>query len=54
MLFTLLVQPFSPVDPLPLMESSRLYLTPFQALATGMLGAFFISRDEDDDDEDGK
>ncbi len=53
LLFTLLIQPVSPLEPLALMEGSRLYLTPFQGLATGMLGAFFISRDEDDEDEDG-
>ena len=50
-LFTILAQPFSPLEPLALMEGSRLYLTPCQGLATGMLGAFFISRDEEDEDE---
>ncbi|HET9068972.1 MAG TPA: hypothetical protein VFN28_10030 [Amaricoccus sp.] len=43
LLFTILVQPFATLAPLALMDGSKLYLGPFQGLATGMLAAFFMS-----------
>ncbi len=47
LLFTVLVQPFARLDPLDLMESSKLYLGPFQGLATGLLAVFFMSASDD-------
>ena len=46
LLFTVLIQPYASQDPLALMDSSKLYLGPFQGLATGMLAAFFVSGSE--------
>lgn len=43
-LATILAQPLSTRTPLELMQDSTLYLTPFQGLATGLLGAFFIKK----------
>ena len=47
LLLTILIQPFASQAPLTLMESSKNLLTPFQGLATGMLGAFFVSGTDD-------
>lgn len=47
LLFTVLVQPVAHADPLTLMDSSKLYLGPFQGLATGMLAAFFMSASDE-------
>jgi hypothetical protein len=46
LLATVLVQPIAVRSPLELMQGSTWYLTPFQGLATGMLGAFFIRKDK--------
>jgi hypothetical protein len=43
LLLTVLLQPAAHSDPLTLMDNSKLYLTPVQGLATGLLAAFFMS-----------
>ena len=47
LLFTVLVQPVAHADPLTLMDGSKLFLGPFQGLATGLLAAFFMSASDD-------
>ncbi|QSA97988.1 hypothetical protein [Methylococcus sp. EFPC2] len=38
------IAPFSALPPLKLMESSRLWLVPFQGLVSASLGAFFVNK----------
>ena len=45
LLLTVLLQPFVEPPPLDVLQGSAWYLVPFQGLATGMLGAFFIKKD---------
>ena len=45
---TILVQPFSTFPALELMEMSHLWLAPIQALASGLLGAFFIQKGKEE------
>ena len=41
-LFTIVLQPMSPLPPLDLMSLANLWLGPFQGLVSASLGAFFI------------
>ena len=41
-LATIVLQPFSSVPPLELLDMSNLWLGPLQGLVTGVLGAFFV------------
>jgi hypothetical protein len=41
-LLSILIQPFTPLPPLQLMQQSNLWLGPLQGLVVGAMGAFFI------------
>ncbi len=49
-LLIFLLQPFTRVPPLQLMQQSNLWLGPFQGLVAAGLGAFFVSAPNDKDD----